>query len=313
MSNSDHSTELTPLRPTIGVEPTPQPPKATCCTYLRGILSAYSFLFLVATAILLAYVYPPLGATYLHPSITANWVAVLFIFLMAGLSMKTEELQRAFVSFPFNAFVQTYNFLAVSGLAYGYINIVNTLGNEPLIQPDMANAMMICASMPITVTMVIVMVKSADGDSASAVFNAALGSLLGVFVSPGLILAYTGISGSVDLASVFLKLSLKVVLPIAIGQVLHLFSNSAMDFVHAQKKYFKVLQEYSLVYIVYCVFCRTFMNAKDSSVDISVCDVLLMAASPFTSPHLHITCVALLADSVWWQTSALYYWIVRLS
>ena len=272
MPNPDHTTELTPLRQ--------QSPPKSSCTKLSGILSAYSFLFLVATAILLAYFYPPLGAIYLYPSITSNWIAVLFIFLMAGLSMKTEELQRAFVSFPFNAFVQTFNFLVVSGLVYGYISLLNAFGgNGRLIQPDMANAMMICASMPITVTMVIVMVKSADGDSASAVFNAALGSLLGVFVSPGLILAYTGISGSVNLASVFIKLSLKVVLPIAVGQVLHLFSNSAMDFVHAQKKHFKAMQEYSLVYIVYCVFCRTFLNAPNSPVEISVSGVLFMAAS----------------------------------
>ena len=39
-----------------------------------------SFLILVICAILLAYAYPPLGAVYLAPQITATWIAVMFIF-----------------------------------------------------------------------------------------------------------------------------------------------------------------------------------------------------------------------------------------
>eukprot|EP00956_Cyclotella_meneghiniana_P008276 scaffold11031_cov75-Cyclotella_meneghiniana.AAC.5 len=39
-----------------------------------------SFLILVICAILLAYAYPPLGAVYVAPQITATWIAVMFIF-----------------------------------------------------------------------------------------------------------------------------------------------------------------------------------------------------------------------------------------
>lgn len=39
-----------------------------------------SFLILVICATLLAYAYPPLGAIYLAPQITATWIAVMFIF-----------------------------------------------------------------------------------------------------------------------------------------------------------------------------------------------------------------------------------------
>ena len=42
--------------------------------------AANSFLILVICAILLAYAYPPLGAVYLAPQITATWIAVMFIF-----------------------------------------------------------------------------------------------------------------------------------------------------------------------------------------------------------------------------------------
>ena len=40
------------------------------------------FALTVIAAILLARAYPPLGSTYLQPDITANWIAVIFIFCM---------------------------------------------------------------------------------------------------------------------------------------------------------------------------------------------------------------------------------------
>lgn len=49
----------------------------------RGVLTFYnsnSFLVKAAVAILLAFIYPPLGAEYVQPQITATWIAVVFIF-----------------------------------------------------------------------------------------------------------------------------------------------------------------------------------------------------------------------------------------
>jgi hypothetical protein len=50
--------------------------------------TANSFLILVVIAILLAFAYPPLGADYLQPQITATWIAVMFIF---GMYMKQSS------------------------------------------------------------------------------------------------------------------------------------------------------------------------------------------------------------------------------
>ena len=41
---------------------------------------ANEFVILVVIVILLARAYPPLGAEYLYPQITATWIAVVFIF-----------------------------------------------------------------------------------------------------------------------------------------------------------------------------------------------------------------------------------------
>ena len=63
---------------------------------------------------------------------------------------------------------------------------------------SLADGMTICASLPITVNMVLVLTKSAGGDEAAAIFNAAFGNFVGVFLSPALILMYLGVHGQTD-------------------------------------------------------------------------------------------------------------------
>eukprot|EP00804_Cyclotella_cryptica_P018423 CCRYP_004270-RA/>CCRYP_004270-RA protein AED:0.02 eAED:0.02 QI:868/1/1/1/1/1/2/333/274 len=142
---------------------------------------------------------------------------------------------------------------------------------------SLADGMTICASLPVTVNMVQVLTKSAGGDEAAAIFNAAFGNLVGVFLSPALILLYLGVTAEIDLGDVFYKLGLRVVLPIAIGQLLQNFVPPAKAFVKRYKKYFKQMQEWCLVFIVYTVFCKTFLEGSDASTG----DIFLMIALQF--------------------------------
>jgi hypothetical protein len=54
--------------------------KSTCLKRLLEIYEEYEILMLFIVVILLAKVYPQLGAEYLAPHITATWIAVVFIF-----------------------------------------------------------------------------------------------------------------------------------------------------------------------------------------------------------------------------------------
>jgi hypothetical protein len=57
-----------------------EPPRKTWFRKLIDFYNDYDFFILLVTVILLAYAYPPLGATYLQPQITASWIAVMYIF-----------------------------------------------------------------------------------------------------------------------------------------------------------------------------------------------------------------------------------------
>ena len=107
-------------------------------------------------------------------------------------------------------------------------------------------------------------------------------------MSPVLILGYLGITGDVDLAATFTKLAIRVILPIVVGQIVRKVSKSIVNFVKKHKKKFKKLQELSLTFIVYTVFCKTFMGDAVSSIG----DVFLMILYQFI-------CLSLLMIIAW--------------
>jgi hypothetical protein len=57
-----------------------EPPRKPWWRKLLDFYHEYDVLILLVTVILLAYAYPPLGADYLEPQITATWIAVMYIF-----------------------------------------------------------------------------------------------------------------------------------------------------------------------------------------------------------------------------------------
>ena len=175
----------------------------------------------------------------------------------------------------FNIVVQLFNFGAVSSIVFGISRGLIKVG---AIAQSLGDGMVVCACLPLTINMVLVLTKSSGGDEASAIFNAAFGNMLGVFLSPVLILGYLGVTGDVDLLNVFYKLALRVVLPVAVGQLLQKFCPPVVNFVAKYKKYFKQAQQYCLVFIVYTVFCRTFADPND---DASVADIFVMIAIQF--------------------------------
>jgi solute carrier family 10 (sodium/bile acid cotransporter), member 7 len=248
--------------------------------WIFDIYSKNQFVIHIASAIGFAKVYPPLGAIYVYPSITATWIAVIFIFGMAGLSLKYQELSNAANRIRFNLFIQTFNFGVISSVVYSVSRILMWL---EWITESLADGMVISACMPITITMVIVLTKSANGDEAAAILNAAVGCLLGVIVSPFLILTYIGVRADIDMIDVFWKLCLRVLAPIAVGQILQQYSRRVVTFVELRKQHFKTCQEWALVFIVYAAFCKTFSPSSSSQqVTVQWSSVLVMAIAQVT-------------------------------
>jgi hypothetical protein len=60
--------------------PSPSVPPSSFLARMMQCAYAYDFLIGLIVVIVLAKAYPPLGAKYLKPQITATWIAVIYIF-----------------------------------------------------------------------------------------------------------------------------------------------------------------------------------------------------------------------------------------
>lgn len=261
--------------------------------WVKIFYSKNEFLILIVLAILIAKAYPPLGAIYVAPKITATWIAVMFIFLLAGLGLKTEEFTNAIQLCKFNSFVFFYNFGVDSAFVFG---VSRFLLKFDIIVKDLADGMVIAACLPLTINMCVVLTQASGGDVAAAICNTAIWNLVGVFLSPTLILRYLGVTGDVDVLTVFIKLATRVLLPIVVGQVLKYYSTAVTEFVKKYKPYFKQAQMYALVFIVYTVFARTF-NSDENQVPVR--DIFIMIVFVFL-------CLTTLMIGAWFSLKLIF-------
>ncbi|CAF3587498.1 unnamed protein product [Rotaria sp. Silwood1] len=112
------------------------------------------------------------------------------------------------------------------------------------------------------------MTKNAMGNEYSALLNAALGNVLGIFISPALVFYFmsnptinslpSSPGGSensrLDYGSVMKNLGLTVLLPLFVGQVIHFLWTKQVAYVR-EKFYFSELNSLALLALVWSVFC----------------------------------------------------------
>jgi sodium/bile acid cotransporter 7 len=244
------------------------------CRCLTSFYWTNQFPVHIVLSIGLAKAYPPLGAKYLQPDITATWIAVMIIFVLAGMGLRTEELSRAFQRVYFNTFVQVFNFGLVSLVVFG---ASRALTAAQIMSEELADGMVITACMPTAINIVIVLSAATGADEAAAIFNSTFGNIIGIFLSPVLILAYLGAAGDISLGTVFYKLTLRVVVPLIFGQIVQKASTLVREYYASHKNLFKKIQESCLVFVVYTVFCKTF----EDDVGAGIGDILLMVLFQF--------------------------------
>ena len=149
----------------------------------------------------------------------AKYACVVLIFFLTGLVLKTEEALRGLASWRVHIFVQ--------GFSFGLVPLVCWLALRPWVEslPEgLVIGFYLLAAVPTTITSCVVLTQLAGGNFAAALFNAVLGNILGVVVSPALLLVMIGtseLSVELDARRILTKLALVVLLPLACGQLAH--------------------------------------------------------------------------------------------
>jgi len=247
----------------------------------KAFVSKNFFLLGMAAAVSFAKLFPQLGknGSILHPELFIGKYGVTVIFLLSGLSLKLSELTNAFANVKLNSLIQICTFGAWPFL----IGLPLTRGIEmffpALLPKPLLEGLLILTCLPTTINMCILLTSTSGGNVATALCNTVISNLLGIFLTPALLLRFFGQTIQLPFVELVSKLCNKVLLPVAVGQALR--ATPVKAFYSNHSGFFKRLQEMVLLGIVWNAFCEAF--TKGLGLDLSHAVVLLIML-----PLLHI-------------------------
>ena len=247
------------------------------------------FLFGMAAAVALAWVFPDPGAKggTLHPELL-NKLGVALIFFLHGLTLSFAALAAGTRKWRVHLVVQLCTFLAFPLL--GLLLMGVTAGR---VDEDLRAGLFFLCALPSTVSSSVALTAAARGDVPTAVFNATLSSLLGVVLTPLWLQLALGAAGqSLPLGQVVLDLIRWLVLPLLVGQG---FRPLLGNFATRHKARIGVLDRLTILLLVYTSFCDS-MKAQVWSSGLTPLVVSAVAS---------ITLLALTMTSVWLISGAL--------
>jgi len=180
-----------------------------------------------------------------------------------------------------HTFIQTFTMIFIP-LFMQFVAMVMT--NHQLLTGMLINGFIVVSCMPPPVSSAVILTKTVGGNEAAAIFNSALGSFLGIFVSPVLILMTLGLAGDVPFGKIFLQLCATVVVPIIAGQLIR---PRIVNWMEAKKPPFGTVASATLLLIIYSAFCDTFSNEdislpRSELLTVLVCVVLIQLTLLYT-------------------------------
>lgn len=146
-------------------------------------LISNTLLAAMTMSVIVAWLYPKLGAVYVQPEISASWVAVVIIFFVSGLTMDTTSIIHAGKKCRLNTFIQLFNFVFVSAVCYLFSLL---MVQYEVIPNSLAKGLVICSCLPQSICSSVVLTKTAGGCPATAMINAVFSNLAGIILSPQL-------------------------------------------------------------------------------------------------------------------------------
>ncbi|KAL7565449.1 hypothetical protein ACA910_020833 [Epithemia clementina (nom. ined.)] len=227
------------------------------CTFCH----THQFLFFIITVFYLDQAFPPLRAKYLAQQITTAWCSVMMIFLHLQLGLKTNNVAKAFQRVDVNTFVQMFSFGFVSAVAFAGTRLLKAAN---ILSSELSGGMVIASCLPMSMNMVPTWTGAAGGDDPLTVINAAVGNMIGLFLSPVLILGYVRMNGNTQVTDVFYKLTLKVLLPVVAGQIVQKTMPKVIASFNKYKECVEKAELYVFLFIVYNVFGKTFTKELPS-------------------------------------------------
>lgn len=228
------------------------------------------FLLGLVVVIILARYFPGWGRTGgpIRPEYSVKYGITSCIFLLSGLSLKTRDLLVSAMNYRAHLMVQITSFVIIPL----FVKAITSLLGLTSLNAKLLAGMAVTSATPTTISSNVVMTANSNGNESLALFNAAFGNLLGVFISPLIVLILlhstpetpSGQHG-LDYATILRDLGTTILVPIVVGQIYLYYFPRSIAWAKS-KVHFPTLNSTCLLILVWTVFCDAFHNNTFSSV-----------------------------------------------
>ena len=232
-------------------------PVSTSTQVLPKWLRGNGLLLGLVLAVVAAFAFPEPGSQngVLHGSLVTN-VGVAVILFLQGLSLAWENVKAALGSWRLHTIIQAFTFIIFPIVGLGlYLLAPLVWPTEP---PAVRDGFLFLCVLPSTVSSSVVLTSVAGGNTAGALFNAALSNIAGVVLTPLLVHLLMQASGrSAPFGPLLLKICLLTLLPFSIGMLLRRYLKNHVD---ANKRWINRICNSIVLLIVYTAFCDSVEN-----------------------------------------------------
>ncbi|KAF9540007.1 hypothetical protein EC957_004709 [Mortierella hygrophila] len=228
------------------------------------------FLLGLIIVIILARYFPGWGRTGgpIRPEYSVKYGITSCIFLLSGLSLKTRDLLISAMNYRAHLMVQITSFIIIPL----FVKAITSLLGLTSMNAKLLAGMAVTSATPTTISSNVVMTANSNGSESLALFNAAFGNLLGVFISPLIVLILlhstpetpSGQHG-LDYATILRDLGTTILVPIVVGQIYLYYFPRSIAWAKS-KVHFPTLNSTCLLILVWTVFCDAFNNNTFSAV-----------------------------------------------
>jgi len=208
--------------------------------------------------ILLAYLLPQ--GNDLLPLKTITDIGIGLIFFFYGLKLAPQELKLGLLNYKVHIIVQLTTFVVFPLLAIAYLPLFEQ-GKDS----ELWTAIFFLATLPSTVSSSIVMVALAKGNLPTAIFNASLSGIIGIFATPIWLSLILGKSADFQFIDVLIKLGWQILAPLILGLLLQRFFG---DWARKNSKKLALFDKGIILIIVYSSFSHSFTSNLFETIDL---------------------------------------------
>ena len=233
---------------------------------------------LIILAVIIAIIAPARGNFADAFGLLTN-VAIALLFFLYGARLSTQEALNGLKHWRLHLTILAFTFVVypLIGIALRPLTAV--------ISHDMYLGILFLTLVPSTVQSSVAFTSIAKGNVAGAIVSASASNLMGVIITPLLVMLLMGTGGGVHIdTSVFGEIALLLLAPFVLGQLTRRWVGKA-----AQSKATKVVDRGSIAMVVYSAFSKGVVDGIWSSISLWDLAFLVVFAAIFVAFMLWLT------------------------